>query len=219
MGQKVSPISFRLGINKVWVSRWFREKGYSEWLSEDMKLRKFISKQLKNAGVSHVDIERAANKCKVEIYAARPGLIIGRKGAGIEQLKNDLQKLSPCEVFLNIQEVRKAEIDAQLIAENVAQQLVRRIAFRRAMKKAMGTAQKFGVKGIRISCSGRLGGAEMSRKEWYREGRVPLHTIRAEIDYGFAEAKTTYGIIGCKVWLFKGEVLPSSKQRQIAAGK
>lgn len=207
MGQKVSPIGFRLGVNKTWDSKWFREGGYADWLGEDIKIRQYLNKEFKAAGISKIEIERAANKCKVSVFAARPGMIIGKKGAGIEQLKNDLQKLSASEVFLNIHEVRKPEADAQLIAENVAQQLERRVAFRRAMKKVMQTAQKFGVKGIRVAVSGRLGGAEMSRREWYREGRVPLHTLRADIEYGLAEAQTTYGVIGCKVWLFRGEVL------------
>tara|TARA_Y100001934_G_C12121521_1_gene663372 strand:+ start:118 stop:759 length:642 start_codon:yes stop_codon:yes gene_type:complete len=213
MGQKVHPTGFRLGVIRSWDSRWFREKGYSEWLLEDTRLRKFVRKELKSAGISRIDIERAANKCKVNIHTARPGIVIGKKGAGIEHLKKQLQALSTSEVFLNIHEIRKAETDAQLVAENVAQQLERRVAFRRAMKKAMQTAQKFGAKGFRISCSGRLGGAEMSRREWYREGRVPLHTLRADIEYGFAEAKTTYGIIGVKCWIFKGEVLPQTARR------
>jgi small subunit ribosomal protein S3 len=210
MGQKVSPIGFRLGVNKTWDSKWFRENGYALWLGEDQKVREYLNRECKSAGISRVTIERAANKCKVSVHAARPGLIIGKKGAGIEQLKAELQKLSASEIFLNIVEVRKPEADAQLISENVAQQLERRIAFRRAMKKVISTAQKFGVKGIRVAVSGRLGGAEMSRREWYREGRVPLHTLRADIEYGFSEAKTTYGIIGCKVWLFRGELLSSS---------
>ncbi|MEI6789802.1 MAG: 30S ribosomal protein S3 [Myxococcaceae bacterium] len=212
MGQKVNPIGFRLGVIKTWDSKWYSEAGYAAWLKEDMDMRALVKKQYKSAGISRVDIERAASKCKVSVHAARPGLIIGKKGVGIEQLKNDLQKGSKSEVFLNIHEVRKPEADAQLIAENVCQQLERRIAFRRAMKKAMQTAQKFGIKGIRIAVSGRLGGAEMSRREWYREGRVPLHTLRADIDYGVSEAHTTYGQIGCKVWLFKGEVLPAVRK-------
>ena len=213
MGQKVSPIGFRLGVNKTWESKWYKASGYADWLGEDMAIRRYISEQFKAAGISHVDIERAARKCKIGVYAARPGIIIGKKGSGIEQLKADLQKRSNSELFLNIHEVRKPEVDAQLIAENVTQQLERRVAFRRAMKKVMQTAQKFGVKGIRVAVSGRLGGAEMSRREWYREGRVPLHTLRADIDYGFAEAHTTYGQIGCKVWLFKGEVLSSASKK------
>ena len=213
MGQKVHPIGFRLGVIRSWDSRWFREKGYAEWLLEDLKLRTFIHSKLKSAGISRVDIERAANKCKINVHTARPGIVIGKKGAGIEQLKKDLQKLSGSEIFLNIHEVRKAETDAQLVAESVAQQLERRVAFRRAMKKSMQTAMKFGAKGVRIACAGRLGGSEMGRKEWYRDGRVPLHTLRADIEYGFAEAKTTYGIIGCKCWIFKGEVLPTSSRQ------
>ncbi len=214
MGQKVNPIGFRLGVNKTWESKWFREAGYANWLIEDQKIRAFIRKQLKSGGIARVDIERAAAKCKIAIHAARPGMIIGKKGAGIEQLKAKLMKLVGGEIFLDIQEIRKPETNAQLVAESVAQQLERRVAFRRAMKKSISTAQKFGIKGVRIACSGRLGGAEMSRKEWYKEGRVPLHTIRANIDYGFAEANTTYGKIGCKVWLFKGEILPAQKRSQ-----
>lgn len=213
MGQKVHPNGFRLGVIRSWDSRWFREKGYSEWLLEDMKIRDYIHKKLKSAGISRVDIERAANKCKVNVHTARPGIVIGKKGSGIEQLKKDLQKQSKSEIFLNIHEVRKAETDAQLVAESIAQQLERRVAFRRAMKKSMQTATKFGAKGVRVACSGRLGGAEMSRYEWYREGRVPLHTLRADIEYGFAEAKTTYGVIGVKCWIFKGEVLPQGARR------
>jgi len=207
MGQKVHPTGFRLGYIRSWDSKWFKEAGYASWLIEDMKLREYVRNKLKSAGISRIDIERAADKCKVNIYTARPGIVIGKKGAGIDQLKGELQKLVKSEVFLNIHEVRKPEVDAQLVAESIAQQLERRVAFRRAMKKAIQSAQKAGVKGVRVACSGRLGGAEMSRREWYREGRVPLHTLRADIDYGFAEALTTYGIIGCKVWLFKGEVL------------
>ncbi|MCP4503467.1 MAG: 30S ribosomal protein S3 [Deltaproteobacteria bacterium] len=213
MGQKVHPTGFRVGVIRTWDSRWFREKGYAEWLLEDLELRKFIHKRLKAAGIARVDIERAANKCKINVHTARPGIVIGKKGAGIDVLKKDLQKFTKSEVFLNIHEVRKAETDAQLVAENIAQQLERRVAFRRAMKKAMQISIKFGAKGIRLSCSGRLGGAEMSRREWYREGRVPLHTLRADIEYGFAEAHTTYGVIGCKAWIFKGEVLPQAIRR------
>ncbi len=208
MGQKVNPISFRLGVIKTWDSKWYAKSGYSKLLHEDLKLREFLKKRLYHSGVSKIEIERAANKAKINIYTARPGLIIGKKGSEVETLKKDLAKLTDKEVFLNIQEVRKPELDAQLVAESVALQLERRIAFRRAMKKSVTSALKFGAKGIRITCSGRLGGAEMSRTEWYREGRVPLHTLRADIDYGFAEAKTTYGIIGVKVLIFKGEVLP-----------
>jgi small subunit ribosomal protein S3 len=207
MGQKVSPIGFRLGINKTWESKWFSRDSYAAWLSEDLKIRNFIITDCKSAGISNVAIERAADKCKVNIYSARPGVLIGKKGADIDTLKKKIQAFSKSEVFLNIHEVRKPEADANLIAQKVAQELERRVAFRRAMKKVMSSAQKFGVLGIKVMCSGRLGGAEMARCEWYREGRVPLHTLRADIDYGFAEANTTYGKIGCCVWLFKGEVL------------
>lgn len=208
MGQKTNPKGFRLGIIRTWDSKWYEEKLFAQWLHEDIALRSFIEKKLHSAGISHIDIERAASKVKISIYTPRPGIIIGKKGAGIESLKQELQALSQSEIFLNIHEVRKAEIDAQLVAENVAMQLERRVAFRRAMKKAVQTALKFGAKGIRISCKGRLAGGDMSRHEWYREGRVPLHTLRADIDYGFFEAHTTFGIIGVKCWIFKGEVLP-----------
>ncbi|MDK9717780.1 MAG: 30S ribosomal protein S3 [Trichlorobacter sp.] len=208
MGQKVNPIGFRLGVIKTWDSKWYAEADYAKNLHEDLKIRKFLKKRLYSAGISKIEIERAANKTKINIHAARPGLIIGKKGAEVELLKKDLASITSKEVFININEVRKPELDAQLVAENVALQLERRIAFRRAMKKSVTSSLKFGAKGIRITCSGRLGGAEMSRTEWYREGRVPLHTLRADIDYGFAEAMTTYGIIGVKVLIFKGEVLP-----------
>jgi small subunit ribosomal protein S3 len=208
LGQKVNPIGFRLGVIKTWDSKWYAEADYAKNLHEDLKIRQFLKKRLYSAGISKIEIERAANKTKINIHAARPGLIIGKKGVEVEQLKKDLAAITTKEVFININEVRKPELDAQLVAENVALQLERRIAFRRAMKKSVTSTLKFGAKGIRITCSGRLGGAEMSRTEWYREGRVPLHTLRADIDYGFAEAKTTYGIIGVKVLIFKGEVLP-----------
>jgi len=211
LGQKVNPVGFRLGVIRTWDSRWYAEADYAKLLHEDLKLRNFLKKRLYNSGVSKIEIERAANKAKINIYTARPGLIIGKKGAEVETLKKELAKLTDKEIYLNIQEVRKPELDAQLVAENVALQLERRVAFRRAMKKSVTSSLKFGAKGIRITCSGRLGGAEMSRTEWYREGRVPLHTLRADIDYGFAEAKTTYGIIGVKVLIFKGEVLPGQK--------
>jgi len=207
LGQKVHPVGFRLGIIRTWESKWYAEKDYSGLLHEDLKLRDYLKKRLYHAGISKIEIERAASKAKVNIFAARPGIIIGKKGSEVETLKKDLAKLTDKEVFINIQEVRKPEIDAQLVAESVALQLERRVAFRRAMKKAVSQALKFGAEGIKIECSGRLGGAEMSRREWYREGRVPLHTLRADIDYGFAEAKTTYGIIGVKVLVFKGEIL------------
>lgn len=207
MGQKVHPTGFRLGVVKTWSSRWYAEGDYSRLLHEDIKLRNYLKKRLYHAGVAKIELERAASKAKINVYAARPGIIIGKKGAEVEALKKDLARLTDKEIFINIQEVRKPEIDAQLVAENVATQLERRVAFRRAMKKSVSMALKFGAQGIKITCSGRLGGAEMSRTEWYREGRVPLHTLRADIDYGFAEAKTTYGIIGVKVLIFKGEVL------------
>lgn len=212
MGQKVHPIGFRLGYIKEWNSRWFAEKDYPQLLIEDIKIRDFLKKRLYHAGVSKIEIERAASKAKkvkVTIHTARPGIIIGKKGAEVENLKNELQKMTQKEVFINIQEVKRAELDAQLVAENVALQLERRVGFRRAMKRAVTSAMKLGAKGIKIAVSGRLGGAEMARSEWYREGRVPLHTLRADIDYGLAEAKTTYGVIGVKVWIFKGEVFPT----------
>ena len=209
MGQKTHPIGFRLGVIKTWSSKWYGEKNYAKWLHEDIRLKKFIKDKLKHAGVSKIEIERAANKCKINIATARPGIVIGKRGAGVEQLKADIQKHTQSEVYVNIVEVRKAETNAQLVAENIATQLERRIAFRRAMKKAVQTCMKFGGKGIRVRSAGRLGGAEMSRAEWYREGRVPLHTLRADIDYGFTEAATTYGIIGVKCWIFHGEVMPT----------
>jgi len=212
LGQKVNPIGLRLGGIKTWNSSWYSVKKYAELLHEDLKVRRYLKKKLYNAGISKIGIERAANRAKVNIYAARPGVIIGKKGSEIEKLKKDLEGLTNREIILNILEVRKPEIDAQLVAENVALQLERRVAFRRAMKKCVTSALKFGAKGIRIGCAGRLGGAEMSRSEWYREGRVPLHTLRADIDCGFAEAHTAYGQIGVKVLIFHGEVLPNQKQ-------
>jgi len=217
MGQKTHPIGFRLGIVKTWSSKWYEEKNYAKWLHEDIKLKRFIKRKLQHAGVSFIEIERAANKAKINIYTARPGIVIGKRGAGVEQLKREVQKLTENEVFLNIVEVRKAETNAQLVAENIATQLERRIAFRRAMKKAVQTAIKFGAKGIRVASSGRLGGSEMGRYEWYREGRVPLHTLRADIDYGFTEAKTTYGRIGVKCWIFNGEILPTRNTQRPGA--
>lgn len=215
MGQKVHPVSFRLGINKSWDSKWFANKEYSDFVFEDFSIRKFLKKKLLQAGVSRIEIERAANKVRIRIHAARPGIIIGKKGVEIERLKSELEKMIKKDAILDIQEVRKAEVDAQLVAENVAMQLVRRIAFRRAMKKSVTSALRFGAQGIKISCSGRLGGAEMARREWYREGRVPLQTIRADIDYGFAEAFTTYGVIGVKVIIFKGEILPNKNKKGV----
>lgn len=207
MGQKVNPNGFRLGITKTWKSKWYEERNYAKWLQEDLKLREYIKKKHYATGISSVDIERSPNKVKLTVYTAKPGIVIGKRGAGVEQLKRELQNMTDNEIILNIVEVRKPELDAQLVAENVAMQLERRVSFRRAMKKAVGTTMKLGAKGIRISCSGRLGGAEMSRREWYREGRVPLHTLRADISYGYAVAHTTYGVIGVKVWIFRGEVL------------
>jgi small subunit ribosomal protein S3 len=208
MGQKINPVGLRLGINRTWDSRWFADgRDYGRLLHEDLKIRTELKKRLAQAGVSRIIIERPHKKCRVTIYAARPGVIIGKKGADIDKLRKDLSALTDGDVHLNIVEIRKPETDAQLVAENIAQQLERRIAFRRAMKRSMQSAMRLGAKGVRIKVSGRLGGAEIARMEWYREGRVPLHTLRADLDYGFAEAKTTYGIIGIKVWVFKGEVL------------
>ena len=211
LGQKVNPIGFRLGIHRDWDSRWFAGKEYKDLVLEDYHIRRFLKKRLFQAGVSKIEIERAASKVRIKIHTARPGLVIGKKGAEIENLKGNLEKEIKREIILDIQEVRKPEVDAQLVAESVAMQLVRRISFRRAMKKSVSSALRFGVQGIKIACSGRLGGAEMARREWYRRGRVPLHTIRADIDYGFAEAFTTYGVVGVKVTLFKGEILPEKK--------
>jgi len=208
LGQKVHPISFRLGVHRNWDSRWFAGKEYSSFVFEDYKIRKFLKERVYQAGVARIEIERAANKVRIRMHTARPGIVIGKKGAEIEKLKRELENEIKREIIIDIQEVRKAEVEAQLVAENVALQLVRRIAFRRAMKRSVSAALRFGAQGIKITCSGRLGGAEMARREWYREGRVPLHTIRADIDYGFAEAFTTYGVIGVKVIIFKGEILP-----------
>ena len=214
MGQKVHPIGFRLGINRNWDSRWFARKEYSDFVLEDYEIRKFLKKRVFQAGVARIEIERAANKVRIRMHTARPGIVIGKKGAEIEKLKRELEKMINREIIIDIQEVRKAEVEAQLVAENVALQLVRRIAFRRAMKKSVSAALRFGAQGIKIACSGRLGGAEMARREWYREGRVPLHTLRADIDYGFAEARTTYGVIGVKVIIFKGEILPDKTRKE-----
>jgi small subunit ribosomal protein S3 len=211
LGQKVNPVGFRLGVNKTWCSQWFSEKHYSELLHEDIKIRKYLKKKFYHAGISRIEIERAADKVKIDIHTARPGILIGRKGSEIEKLKKDIVKIVKSEPIINILEVRKPEVDAQLVAENIALQLERRVAFRRAMKRSVTSALKFGAKGIRVACAGRLGGAEMARREWYREGRVPLHTMRADIDYGFSEAHTTYGIVGVKVLIFHGDVLPGKK--------
>jgi small subunit ribosomal protein S3 len=210
VGQKVHPHGFRLGFNRTWDSRWYSEKEYGGFLVEDLKLRGFIKKRLSQAGVARVEIERAAGKIRLIIHTARPGIVIGPKGSEIEKLRKAVVATVNKDVIVDIKEIRRPEIDAQLVAENVAQQLERRIAFRRAMKKSVGSALKSGAKGIRIATAGRLGGAEMARREWYREGRVPLQTLRADIDYGFAEAATTYGVIGVKVWIFKGEKVTAS---------
>jgi small subunit ribosomal protein S3 len=207
VGQKVHPYGFRIGTLYGWQSNWFSEKRYSDQLHEDIRVRDYIKKKLYHAGISKVVIDRTGEKIVVNIHTARPGILIGKRGAEVETLRSELSGFCPHkEIFINIREIRKAELDAQLVAENVALQLERRVAFRRAMKKAVTSTMKFGAGGIRIQCAGRLGGSEMGRREWYREGRVPLHTLRAEIDYGLAEAKTTYGIIGVKCWIFKGEV-------------
>jgi len=206
VGQKTHPYGFRLGIIRDWTSRWYEEKKYAQWLHEDLLIKKHIRENMKHAGISSIEIERARTRLKVTIHTARPGVVIGKKGQGAEDLRQALQKLTTAEVALTIHEVRKAELDAQLVAENVATQLERRVSFRRAMKKSVATAMRFGAKGVRIACSGRLGGAEMGRYEWYREGQVPLHTLRADIQYGETVAKTTYGIIGVKCWIYKGEV-------------
>ena len=212
MGQKVHPIGFRLGVVKTWDSRWYAGKEFAALLHEDLAIRNFVKKKLYHAGISKVEIERTGNKLRVNINSARPGLVIGKKGAEIDALKEEIKRLTNKEVFININEIRKAERDAQLVAENIALQLERRVMHRRAMKKAVQSAMKLGAKGIRIACAGRLGGHEMARREWYREGRVPLHTLRADIDYGFTEAKTTYGIIGVKVWIFKGLILDKKEE-------
>ena len=215
MGQKVNPTGFRLGVTKSWNSRWFAAKDYADFIIDDHKIRDFLRQKLQHAGIANIEIERWANRIRLRIYTARPGIVIGKKGAEIEQLKKELEKFVSQELVIDIQEVRKPEVDAQLVAENVAMQIVRRVAFRRAMKRSVASAMRFGAKGIKISCSGRLGGAEMARTEWYREGRIPLHTLRADIDYGFAEARCTYGVIGIKVWIFNGEIL-EKKQAESA---
>jgi len=212
MGQKTHPYGFRLNIVRTWSSKWYEDKHYAKWLHEDLLLRKAIREKFANAGIAGIQIERAANKAKVVIATSRPGIIIGRRGAGVEQLKAELAGITENELFIDIQEVRKAETNAQLVAENIATQLERRVAFRRAMKKAVTIAMKFGAKGIRVHAGGRLGGAEIAREEMYREGRVPLHTLRADIEYGTAIARTTAGSIGIKCWIFKGEVLPQRRR-------
>lgn len=217
MGQKVHPKGFRLGILESWESRWFAEKEYPALLHEDIRTREFIKKRLYHAGIAKVAIERAANKAKINIYTARPGIVIGKKGAEIEKLKAELARRMNREVYLNIHEVRRPDLEAQLVAENIALQLERRVAFRRAMKESVARAIRMGAQGVKVRCSGRLAGAEIARTEWYREGRVPLHTLRADISYGLAEAKTTYGVIGVKVWIFRGEVLTREEEQQKGA--
>jgi len=217
MGQKVHPKGFRLGVIEQWDSKWFARREYADLLHEDLRLRKFLKQRLYHAGISKIEIERAANKAKINIYTARPGIVIGKKGAEIDKLKAEIAKLTKKESFINIHEVRRPDLDAQLVAENIALQLERRVAFRRAMKEAVGRAMRMGAQGVRVQSSGRLGGAEIARREWYREGQVPLHTLRADISYGLAEAKTTYGVIGIKAWVFRGEVLTKDEEKQKAA--
>jgi small subunit ribosomal protein S3 len=212
VGQKVHPIGYRLGFTKTWNSRWYAEKDYARLLHEDLLIRSMVKRKLMHAGVSRVEIERSGNQAKVNIYTARPGIIIGRKGTEVDKLKAELETKTGRQIYINIKEIRKPETDAQLLAENVAMQLAKRIAFRRAMKKSVQAALRLGAQGIKIACRGRLGGSEIARREWYREGRVPLHTLRADIDFGFAESHTTYGRIGVKVWIYKGEVLPELNQ-------
>jgi small subunit ribosomal protein S3 len=211
LGQKVNPIGLRLGIVKTWESRWYAGKNYADYILEDYKIRKFVKDKLHHAGISKVEIERSSKHIRLRVFTSRPGIVIGKKGAEISKLKKEIEKKVSHEVMIDIQEVRKPEIDAQLVAENVALQIERRVAFRRAMKRGVSSAMRFGAMGIKIICSGRLGGAEMARTEWYKEGRIPLHTLRADIDYGFIEARTTYGIIGVKVFVFKGEILKKDK--------
>jgi len=211
LGQKVNPIGLRLGIVKTWESRWYSGKNYADYILEDYKIRKFVKNKLHHAGISKVEIERSSKHIKLRVFTSRPGIVIGKKGAEISQLKKEVEKKVSHEVMIDIQEVRKPEIDAQLVAENVALQIERRVAFRRAMKRGVSSAMRFGAMGVKIICSGRLGGAEMARTEWYKEGRIPLHTLRADIDYGFIEARTTYGLIGVKVFIFKGEILKKDK--------
>jgi small subunit ribosomal protein S3 len=218
LGQKVNPIGLRLGIIKTWDSRWYAGKKYAEYILEDHKIRKYFKEKMFHAGISKIEIERTSRRVRLRVFTSRPGIVIGKKGAEIAQLKKELEKVVSYEVMIDIQEVRKPEIDAQLVAENIALQIVRRVAFRRAMKRGMQSAMRFGAQGIKVICSGRLGGAEMARTEQYREGRVPLHTLRADIDYGFTEAKTTYGIIGVKVFIFKGEIL-GKEPVEVGAGK
>jgi len=214
LGQKVHPYGFRLGVNRTWKSRWFAKKEYGDLLHEDLRIKRLLKRRFYHAGISGIEIERAANKLTVVAHTSRPGIIIGRKGSEIEKLKSDLQGETGREVFVNIQEVHKPELDAQLVAENIAQQLVKRVAFRRAMRRAVDTALRFGAKGIKVRCGGRLNGAEIARSEWYLYGRLPLHTLRSDIDYGFTEAYTTYGVIGVKVWVYKGDIFGEKGSEQ-----
>ncbi|MEK6601830.1 MAG: 30S ribosomal protein S3 [Candidatus Binatota bacterium] len=216
MGQKTHPKLFRIGVIESWDSKWYASHDYSKLLHEDIKIKKFLKSRLYHAGISKIEIERAANKAKINIHTARPGIVIGKKGAEIEKLKEELTRLANRETYLNIIEVRRPDLDAQLVSENVALQLERRVAFRRAMKESVSRAMRMGAQGIKIQCAGRLGGTEIARTEWYREGRVPLHTLRADISYGFAESRTTYGAIGVKVWIFRGEVLTEEEEQQKA---
>ncbi|MFQ5930515.1 MAG: 30S ribosomal protein S3 [Acidobacteriota bacterium] len=211
MGQKVHPYGFRLGYRVTWKSRWFAKKDYGQLLHEDLKIKRHLKKRFYHAGISHIEIERAANKLTVIVHTSRPGIIIGRKGSEIDRLKTDLQATTGRDVYINIQEVHKPELDAQLVGESIALQLEKRVAFRRAMRRAVDTSLRFGAKGIRVRCGGRLNGAEIARAEWYLHGRLPLHTLRADIDYGFAEAFTTYGVIGVKVWIYKGDIYESQE--------
>ncbi|TNE88629.1 MAG: 30S ribosomal protein S3 [Deltaproteobacteria bacterium] len=215
MGQKIHPNGFRVGITQGWDSRWFADRDYARFVEEDLRIRRHVKAKLNSAGISKIVIERAANKAKVFVHAAKPGIILGKRATGLDALRNELQQITTTEVFVNIIEVRKVETEAVLVAENIAQQLVKRVSFRRAMKKAITQARRAGAKGVKVMCAGRLGGAEMSRREWYRDGRVPLHTLRADVDYGLAEAKTTYGVIGVKVWIFKGEKLAGDERRAV----
>ena len=207
MGQKVNPISLRLGVIKTWESRWYADKNYADYIIEDFNIRKFVKKKIYHAGISKIEIERSAKRVRLRVFTSRPGIVIGKKGAEISALKKSLEKIISQEIFIDVQEVRKPEVDAQLVAESIALQIERRVAFRRAMKRGIQSAMRFGAQGIKIICAGRLGGAEMARTECYKEGRVPLHTLRADIDYGFIESNTTYGVIGVKVFIFKGEIL------------
>ena len=222
MGQKVNPNGFRLGVNRTWSSRWFSKSNYAKFLHQDLEIKSYVEKKLKNASIAKINIERAAKKIRISIYSSRPGIIIGKKGADIEDLKNKLTKLSNLEVFLDIKEIRKPEVEAKLVAENIATQLEKRVSFRRAMKKSVQSSMRLGAKGVKVLCSGRLGGAEIARNEKYNEGSVPLHTLRSDIDYATAEAETTYGIVGIKVWINKGAILKkdpyASEKKQVEQG-